>query len=308
VVKVSFPAVDCCLYLVHQSQFVFFSVSDRNRYYNRVHLIFLEQNPAISSFDLYRPAWEFLKDSAKFQSITMALKAAPQGKKHMTESVDLTEPHETPAVTRASRPMGTKKSKRLEEEEKIINNVTDAIRGNFNAGDGNASAAAVVGAALGQFTNLISEALKSWQDHQSYSNADPALRKRYDDLLLMKRIQEMEEARTTKALLQCASNPFITPLHGTTPCAVNAIGNSNNGITEQSSTAPGHENEDNIGICAESEEVTCPVSNQATGRTIRRTSWPVVMQRYALQSGINDSPEESQPIIYEDRYEESLRF
>jgi hypothetical protein len=166
----------------------------------------------------------------------------------------------------------------------------------------------VVGAALGQFTNLISEALKSWQDHQSYSNADPALRKRYDDLLLMKRIQEMEEARTTKALLQCASNPFITPLHGTTPCAVNAIGNSNNGITEQSSTAPGHENEDNIGICAESEEVTCPVSNQATGRTIRRTSWPVVMQRYALQSGINDSPEESQPIIYEDRYEESLRF
>jgi hypothetical protein len=57
------PAVDCCLYVVHQSQF--FSVSDRNRYYNRVHLIFLEQNPAISSFDLYHPAWEFLKDSIK---------------------------------------------------------------------------------------------------------------------------------------------------------------------------------------------------------------------------------------------------
>jgi hypothetical protein len=43
----------------------------------------------------------------------MALKAAPQGKKKVTaELVDLTEPHETPAVTRASRPMGMKKSKR----------------------------------------------------------------------------------------------------------------------------------------------------------------------------------------------------
>ena len=67
---------------------------DRNSYYNRIHLIFLEQNPSINSFDLYRPAWEFLKDSAKFQSITMALKAAPQGKKHMTdELVDLMEQH-----------------------------------------------------------------------------------------------------------------------------------------------------------------------------------------------------------------------
>jgi hypothetical protein len=131
----------------------------------------------------------------------------------------------------------------------------------------------------------------------------------------MKRIQKMEEATTTKALLQC------TPLHGTTPCAINAVRNSNNGITEQSSTAPGRENEadcfvnsnnrelsNNIGISAELEEVICPVNNQATSRTIRRTPLPVLMQRYALQSGINDSPEESQRIIYEDRYEESLRF
>jgi hypothetical protein len=161
------------LFICSTSISIFFSVSDCNHSYIRVHLIFLEQNPALSSFDLYRPAWEFLKNSAKFQSITMALKAAPQGKKHMTdELVDLTEPRETPAVTHASHPMGTKKSKRREEEEKIIDSVTDAIRGSFNTDDGNGSTAAMVGAALGQFTNLISKALKSWQDHQSYSNAD----------------------------------------------------------------------------------------------------------------------------------------
>jgi hypothetical protein len=32
------------------------------------------------------------------------------------------------------------------------------------------------------------------------------------------------------------------------------------------------------------------------------------MQRFPLPSGFNDSPEESQRIIFEDKYEESLPF
>jgi hypothetical protein len=65
---------------------------------------------------LHHPAWEFLKDTAKFQSITvLALKAAPHAasKKHMNdELVDLTKSTGTPAVIHASRTMDTKKSKR----------------------------------------------------------------------------------------------------------------------------------------------------------------------------------------------------
>ncbi len=94
----------------------------------------------------------------------------------LTESGDITHP---------PHPIGIKKSKRQEEEGKIIGYVTVAICGTIAKGDGNNSTAAVVGAALGQFTSLISEAFKSWQNHQSYSNADPALRKTYDVLLLL---------------------------------------------------------------------------------------------------------------------------
>jgi hypothetical protein len=53
------------------------SLVDCNHYYNKIHSIFLEKNPSTISFDLYRLAWVFLKDSAKFQSISMAPKAAP---------------------------------------------------------------------------------------------------------------------------------------------------------------------------------------------------------------------------------------
>jgi len=38
----------------------------------------LEQNPGVSSFDIYWPSWEFLnlKDSQKYLSITRALAAS----------------------------------------------------------------------------------------------------------------------------------------------------------------------------------------------------------------------------------------
>lgn len=49
-------------------------------------------------------------------------------------------------------------------------------------------------------TSLLSlESLKSWQDHQSYNNADPALRKKCVNLLLMQRIHDMEMAAATRS-------------------------------------------------------------------------------------------------------------
>jgi hypothetical protein len=186
-------------------------------------LIFLQQNPSINSFDLYHPAWEYLKDSAKFQSITVALKSAPHAAERKGKSdvsKELSESNVAPlsAVTRAARPMGQKKSKRHEEEEKIAGNVVDAIRGSMQAGEGNNSASAVLAAALGSFTTLISESLKSWQEHQSYSNADPDLRKKYDNLLLTQRINAMEMASGTEiggrfSTPIASHNNEITPAH-----------------------------------------------------------------------------------------------
>ena len=49
-----------------------FFLLDSERYYNRIHLIFLEKNPDVKSFDIYRPSWEFLKSSAKFSTIIAA--------------------------------------------------------------------------------------------------------------------------------------------------------------------------------------------------------------------------------------------
>jgi hypothetical protein len=88
----------------------------------------------------------------------------------------------------------------------------------MQAGEGNNSASAVLAAALGSFTTLISESLKSWQEHQSYSNADPDLRKKYDNLLLTQRINAMEMASGTAiggrfSTPIASHNNVITPAH-----------------------------------------------------------------------------------------------
>jgi hypothetical protein len=54
------------------------SGEDKERYYNRIHLIFLKENSGIKFFDPYRPAWEYLKESPKFISMTAATNAAPR--------------------------------------------------------------------------------------------------------------------------------------------------------------------------------------------------------------------------------------
>jgi hypothetical protein len=99
--------------------------------------------------------------------------------------------------------------------------------------DGNGSTAAVVGAALGQFTSLILEALPSWQHHPSYTNADPALKKRYNNLLLMKRIHELEQTAVTTGTNYDAM--LVTPFNSTTPSINDAAGSVTTGHTMEHS-------------------------------------------------------------------------
>jgi hypothetical protein len=128
------------------------SGEDKERNYNRIHLIFLEQVPEVKSFDLYRPSWEFLENSPKFASITTANAAAQKsldGKKKVSPDDAINE-----------RPVGKKKTKRLAEEQKIIESVTDKLKGQVN----NGSAGQVLAAAIGQITELVASGLQEWKD------------------------------------------------------------------------------------------------------------------------------------------------
>ncbi len=93
-----------------------------------------------------------------------------------------------------SRPMGKKASKRRQVEEKIMENVSSKLKDGIS-NNNTSSAGVAIAKALGDFTNIISTTLQHWQDRQSYENANPELKKRYDELLLKEKIYQMEEAQ-----------------------------------------------------------------------------------------------------------------
>jgi hypothetical protein len=102
----------------------------------------------------------------------------------------------------------------------------------MQTGEANNSASTVLAAALGNFTALISESLKLWQEHQSYSNAGPEIQKKFDNLLLMKRICAMEMAGGTGtgghaiAPLGLFSTPIVAQSIIITPALKESTGGS----------------------------------------------------------------------------------
>jgi hypothetical protein len=64
------------IHFFYYQPFIFLHFYDEHYYY-RIHLVFLEQNPKIASFDMYRPSWEFLIKIPKFASISRALQPTP---------------------------------------------------------------------------------------------------------------------------------------------------------------------------------------------------------------------------------------
>ncbi len=171
-----------------------FIFPDNNRYFNRLHLIFSEQNPDVKSFDLYRPSWEFLRDSPKFLSITMAQNAAVERTQCKLFSPDgNTESSGVETPAQAPRPIGKKRAKRQQEEEQILTNVAAKLKGETSG-----SSNAVLASALTQFANVFASGLQEWKDRQAYSNASPSLKRKYDNLLINARIQQLEEEAAAK--------------------------------------------------------------------------------------------------------------
>ena len=184
--------------IVLLNSFLLFS-SDKERYYNRIHLIYLEQNPTVGSFDLYRPSWEYLKDSPKFASIMKALQTNPtvrekrrkasaegdQSNREVSSGNDDMQLEDQ----KFHRPPGTKAAKRKKEEEGIIENVTTKLK-DITALGGSGPAVAV---AIKDFSSVLSSFFADWQEKTSFQAVDPELRKTYEELKMKERIREMQQ-------------------------------------------------------------------------------------------------------------------
>lgn len=158
-------------------------------------MLFLEQNPGVSSFDTYKPSWEFLADCPKLLSIMKALQTNPavrEKKKRMDDDgVDDSTPTGTDTDDenqKVSRPIGNRQAKRKKEEEAIIENVTSKLKNVSSCGAGSA-----VAAAINDFSSVLSTFFADWREQTSFQAVDPALRKTYEELKIKERIFEMQQ-------------------------------------------------------------------------------------------------------------------
>jgi hypothetical protein len=107
----------------------------------------LDQNLGVSSFDLNWPSWEYLKDCQKLLSIHHAMLGSRKQSAEVTPSTDLT--------TRHKCPMGTKASKRRQEEEKVLEHVKELLKEPVNGSTNNHSSSAFLATAFNQITVVL---------------------------------------------------------------------------------------------------------------------------------------------------------
>jgi len=171
---------------------------DKERYYNRIHLIFLEENPGLASFDIYRPSWEYLKDCPKFISITKALQSNPVVKEKKKRSVPNYNDDEEVSPGGSSgdypRPLGNKLAKRKKDEEDIMNNVMSKLKD----GRQELNSSSVIAHAIKDFSSMMAGFLNQYSERMSYQNVSPELRKEFEELALKEKIYKMREEQAQR--------------------------------------------------------------------------------------------------------------
>jgi hypothetical protein len=138
-----------------------------------------------------------------FVSISKALQSNPsirdkKKREDLPEAVTLFIPEGTSGSDEAEaasgkkipRPSGSKGSKRRVEEEKIMDNVASKLKEGLPV----VSTGAVVAKVITDFSSVLSSLFNQWQEQNQYQNVDPVLQKTYKELLIKKKITELEHS------------------------------------------------------------------------------------------------------------------
>jgi hypothetical protein len=83
-----------------------------------------------------------------------------------------------------------------------IRNKASKLKDGLHNNNNSSGAGLAIAKAIGDFTNILSTTLQQWNDRQAYENANPDLKKRYDELLIMEKVHQMEEAQRRRKELQ----------------------------------------------------------------------------------------------------------
>jgi hypothetical protein len=151
------------------------SGEDAEAYYNRVHIIFLKENPGEKSFDLYRPGWEYLVDKPKF-CITNEL---PSSRKREVISLEDGDDPDTAAIK--VLPMGRNSTKCKLEAEKILASVSKQIEAEKNT-----TTSSYLAGALQEIAKCVGSAIFSWHMQSAIPDASAHLQRQYYDAIVKK--------------------------------------------------------------------------------------------------------------------------
>jgi hypothetical protein len=157
------------------------SGEDQEAYYNRLHLIFLKENPSEKSFDVYRPSWEYLQDKPKFSICC----SQPPRKREVITLDDEESNNNISEANKKIRPMGRNSMRRKLEEDKIMASVSKTIESTTT------STSSQLSSALLQISTSIGSALTSWQMQLALPNCSADIQREYYDLLVKKQIEAM---------------------------------------------------------------------------------------------------------------------
>jgi len=176
------------------------SGEDKEAYYHRVHMIFLKENDGEKSFDLYRSAWEYLKEKPKF-SVTCNV---PSAKAKEVISIEDADDSNEQTTAERIRPLGRNSTKRKMEEDKILDLLSQRFKSHANSGSQQLTAV------MEQMVNSVGAALSTWSVQQALNNCSSEIRRQYNDLLVKRQIELLAGGSVTMPMTSIAPN--ITPL------------------------------------------------------------------------------------------------
>jgi hypothetical protein len=182
------------------------SGEDKEAYYHRVHLIFLKENDGEKSFDIYRPAWEYLVDKPKFNISCNSVTSRTR------EVITIDEGGETNTAAVAEpvlerRPLGRNMMKRKLEEEKLLESVAQKM-----ASSQRERGSERIATAMEQMMTNMSSMLNAWALQQALSHCSDDVLRQYNDMFLKRQMADMTQYRPA-----ASHGTNVTPLDLGTP-------------------------------------------------------------------------------------------